>query len=1034
MKDYLLIIDGSSLLTTQFFGNLPREIIFAKTMEEKALYFPKIMQTSGGVYTNAVYGFVRVLLKILKEQKPAYLAVAWDVSRNTFRREIYPDYKGNRGETMPPLKEQFVLCQEVLKSMKVPQFMDEHYEADDFSGTLTAMFEHQVPVRIMTKDHDYLQLVSDNTKLWMIHSTAKKTEELYEKYGMRQKDYDVPDRTFPFDPELVEKEFGVLPESINSLKGLQGDASDNIKGVPGVGEMTAAALIHEYGSVEKLYEVLHALDEAGRKKLAEDWKQRLGIKRSPIGALLKESETELVGEKAALLSKQLATIKKDIPLKITLEDLRVNIDAEAAREQFARLEFKSLKLESGEEENDFVPSEANPFSAVPEEGSATDADGFAAAGEGNPFAGAVSEGTAGAGNAAGDAASSGSAPESARKGMQKDVPMSRQKDAPDIPRGGAHNALEPGAAPSYREPEQSLELSELTEEVLEAAARENAVLAFELLVSGGEVYQAAFMTDAARVYVGRTDGKTVMRLLGKAAGLGMLLVTNGLKEQLGALDTEALYRLSAKRQLFDIRIVAYLLNPLRGAYDYAVLANELYGIALPEVKDLYQKLSLPEAALFAADGVKKRALLSCNMSFLLAGWLKQALEAKGLDNLFYELEMPLVFTLYAMQQRGIRVQKDELAKYAEQLGDRVGALEKEIWELAGEQFNINSPKQLGVILFEKLGLKGGKKTKTGYSTSAEVLERLSGEHAIVDRILEYRQLAKLKSTYADGLTAYIGEDGRIHGSFHQTATATGRISSTEPNLQNIPIRMEAGSKLRRVFVPEEGFVFLDADYSQIELRVLAHMSGDERLIAAYNEAQDIHRITAAQVFNTPFDEVTKEQRSRAKAVNFGIVYGISSFGLGQGLNISRHEAEEYMKNYFDTYPGVKDFMDRLVADAREKKESETMFGRIRPLPDIASTNFMKRQAEERVAMNAPIQGTAADIMKIAMLRVDRRLIEGGYRSRLLLQIHDELLVETAVEEKEAVKQILIEEMSGAAQLRVPLEVSAGEGDNWLDAH
>ncbi len=330
MSDFLLIIDGSSLLSTQFFGNLPREIVFAKTPEEKAVYFPRIMQTSTGVYTNAVYGFMRVLLRILKEQRPAYLAVAWDLSRNTFRRELYPDYKGNRGETLAPLRDQFALCQEVLRSMKVPQFMDERYEADDFSGTLTSMFEGQVPVRIMTKDRDYLQLVSEHTQLWMIHSTAKKTEELYEKYGMRQRDYDVPDRTFPFTPELVEKEFGVKPESVNSLKGLQGDASDNIKGVPGVGEMTAAALIHEYGSVEALYDALRGLDEKGKKALAEDWKTRLGIKRSPMGPLLKTSETELVGEKAALLSKTLATIKRDIPVSVTLEELRLQIDEEAA--------------------------------------------------------------------------------------------------------------------------------------------------------------------------------------------------------------------------------------------------------------------------------------------------------------------------------------------------------------------------------------------------------------------------------------------------------------------------------------------------------------------------------------------------------------------------------------------------------------------------------------------------------------------------------------------------------------------------------
>ncbi|MDE7061144.1 MAG: DNA polymerase I, partial [Lachnospiraceae bacterium] len=431
--------------------------------------------------------------------------------------------------------------------------------------------------------------------------------------------------------------------------------------------------------------------------------------------------------------------------------------------------------------------------------------------------------------------------------------------------------------------------------------------------------------------------------------------------------------------------------------------------------------------------VEKYLLFGCNMAFLLADGLLSFLEAKE-SSLYFEIELPLIFTLYAMQKRGILVAREELRDYAAQLGARICVLEDEIYADAGEKFNINSPRQLGVILFEKLKLAGGKKTKTGYSTAADVLERLIGAHPIIERLLEYRQLTKLKSTYADGLAPYIAEDGRIHSTFRQTITATGRISSTDPNLQNIPIRMEVGRQLRKVFIPKEGFVFLDADYSQIELRVLAHMSGDAQLIAAYNTAQDIHRITASQVFHTPFEEVTKEQRSRAKAVNFGIVYGISSFGLGQGLNISRQEAEEYIEKYFETYPRVREFMDGLVAEARESGESCTLFGRIRPLLDISSSNHTKRAEQERVAMNSPIQGTAADIMKIAMLRVDRRLIEEGLKSRLLLQIHDELLVETAVEEVEKVKEILVGEMSQAAKLLVPLEVEAKEGKNWLLAH
>lgn len=1027
MKDYLLVIDGSSLLTTQFFGNLPREIVFAKTMEEKAVYFPKIMQTSKGVYTNAVYGFMRVLLKILKEQRPAYLAVAWDVSRDTFRRELYPDYKGNRGETMAPLKEQFILCQQLLKQMNVVQFMDERYEADDFTGTLVTMFEDKVPVRIMTKDRDYLQLVSENTQLWMIHSTAKKTEELYEKYNMRQKDYHVPDRTFPFTPELVEKEFGVKPESVNSLKGLQGDASDNIKGVPGIGEMTAAALIHEYGSVERLYEVLNAADAAGQKALAQDWKERLGIKRSPLGPLLKTSDTELVGERAAMLSKTLATIKRDIPLDVTLEELRVAIDKDAALKEFDALEFKSLKFEEPEEEGDFVPAAENPF-----------ADGFEAAGS-NPFA--DNDGAFGAASPFGgqrvpdgfesmmnapfeDAAEDGSenafADVYGMEAAQKAAALDGAKEA------AARAAV---SFPPYTEPNNIVHAETLPQELLSGKK-----LSFMTFSDGKELLCAALQGEADRIYFVKPSPEEFTAYLTEAVARGVRPVTLGLKEQLGALSGEAMRKIAKDGGLLDAELAAYLKNPLSGAYTYSDLAKAYYDISLPEEKELLKKLAPKEAMLFEQPSVEKYMMLKCNMAFLLADGLLAWLAARKNNELYFDLELPLIFTLYAMQERGILVQKEELADYAEKLGGRIGVLEAEIYADAGEKFNINSTKQLGVILFEKLGLAGGKKTKTGYSTAADVLERLSGEHPIIERLLEYRQLTKLKSTYADGLAAFIADDGRIHSTFRQTITATGRISSTDPNLQNIPIRMEAGKLLRKVFIPKEGFVFVDADYSQIELRVLAHMSEDAQLIAAYNTAQDIHRITASEVFHTPFEEVTKEQRSRAKAVNFGIVYGISSFGLGQGLNISRHEAEEYIDKYFETYPGVKSFLDRLVSEARENGEAKTMFGRIRPLPDISAASHVKRAAEERVAMNSPIQGTAADIMKIAMLRVDRRLIDEGLKSRLLLQIHDELLVETAADEVEQVKKILVEEMSGAAKLSVPLEVDAKQGANWLEAH
>lgn len=1011
MSEYLLIIDGSSLLTTQFFGNLPREIVFAKTMEEKAVYFPRIMQTSTGVYTNAVYGFMRVLLKILKEQRPAYLAITWDLSRNTFRREIYPDYKGNRGETMLPLKNQFALCQDLLQKMGVRQFMDERYEADDFSGTLTSMFEGQVPVRIMTKDKDYLQLVSDRTQLWMIHSTAKKTEELYEKYHMRMRDCNVPDRTFPFDPAMVEKEFGVKPESINSLKGLQGDASDNIKGVPGIGEMTAAALIHEYGSVEKLYSVIHAADEAGRKKLAEYWKNTLGIKRSPMGALLKESETEIVGEKAALLSKQLATIKRDIPIAVCLEDLKLSLNRTAAEEEFKRLEFRSLKIEEEKPEDGFVPVGENPF-----DGSMDAAD--------NPFA-----------------SNSGASAFEKVFPMNPPVIDNFSMNPPEPPKSqSAEKAAEKKQSaanilfPAYTEPQEIKESAALFSEAeapeLPEELFKGGILAFQTFNINGETAVILQNESGIQHYRKFKTAGSIEQILCQAAERGILLATNDLKAQLNHLDTETLYSLCKKERLADTSIAAYLSNPIPAAYGYADLAKQYYDITLPAQKELFKKLSDTEIA----PAVKKMLSLNCNMTFLTASALLEYLKEKKMDRLYYELEMPLIFTLFAMQKRGILVQEQELKQYGVQLGEKIKKLEAEIYELAGEQFNINSTRQVGEILFEKLSLPGGKKTKTGYSTKAEILEKLAQKHPIVKKILEYRQYAKLKSTYADGLAGYIAADGRIHGTFNQTITATGRISSADPNLQNIPIRMELGRQLRKIFVPQEGFVFLDADYSQIELRVLAHMSGDERLIAAYNQAQDIHQITASQVFHTPFEDVTKEQRSRAKAVNFGIIYGMSSFGLGEDLNITQHEAEEYIEKYFETYPGVKKFMDHLVDTAKETQECRTLLGRIRPLPDILDTNQRNRGAKERAAMNAPIQGTAADIMKTAMIRVDRRLIESGLKSQLLLQIHDELLVETAEDEIEEVRRILIEEMSHAMQLSVPLEVSAGQGKNWMEAH
>ena len=468
---------------------------------------------------------------------------------------------------------------------------------------------------------------------------------------------------------------------------------------------------------------------------------------------------------------------------------------------------------------------------------------------------------------------------------------------------------------------------------------------------------------------------------------------------------------------FDVAIAAYLLNPLKSEYPFEDVAQEYLGLMIDPKADEEKKICYEAYTAFAAADV-------------LLGKLRET----DMEKLFREIEMPLVFTLFKMEQNGVKVEGEALRVYGEQLGGKITELEKEIYELAGEEFNINSPKQLGVVLFEHLGLPNGKKTKTGYSTAADVLDKLAPDYPVVSKILEYRQLSKLKSTYADGLAVYIGEeDQRIHGKFNQTITATGRISSTEPNLQNIPVRMELGRLIRKVFVPEDGYVFVDADYSQIELRVLAHCSGDKELIQAYREARDIHRITASQVFHTPFDEVTDLQRRNAKAVNFGIVYGISSFGLSQDLSITRKEAAEYIERYFETYPGIKTFLDDTVAHAKEQGYVVTLFGRRRPVPELSSSNFMQRQFGERVAMNSPIQGTAADIIKIAMIAVDKELTKRKMKSRLVLQVHDELLVEAWKEELEEVQAILKECMENAATLDVPLDIDMHTGQSWYEA-
>ena len=915
--EYLLIIDGSSLLSTQFFGNLPREVLMAKNVEEKEKYYYKIMKTSKGVYTNGVYGFLRTLFSIIEKQKPTYLAVTWDITRDTFRRELYPDYKANRSETIEPLKQQFILCQEILARMGVAQFMDSKYEADDYSGSIAKKFGKEVPVAIMTKDHDYLQLVDDNVKLWLLLSDQSKADAFYNRHDVEKGKHNTPEKTVWLDRELVNKEFGVYPESIPSLKGLMGDSADNIKGVPGIGDKTATSLIAYYKNVEGLYsEINNSYDP---KELALKWKTELGISRNPYNYLTKESDTELVGEKAARLSEKLATIICDLPIEKNLEDLKTELDTNETNRVLKELEINSL----------------NP-----------------------PKSGGESE---------------------------KDV----------FEKEFSENLLVISDLMTYFEKKE----------------------VFSNGFTSGKI-GISIETDAGLVTgVGISDG--IKTLVLRAEGF---LTSDAITESLNEIMTECSYIVcfDYKKHIdfvpniedfFDCAVADYLLNPLSTTHGYK---NVLDTFDVTLCND-YDELGL-----------------SAYVSIKFHDELENLLKEKEMYSLYEEVEKPLIKVLHSMEKVGIRCSVEELTTQGQELKQALTKCENDIYDLAGEKFNILSPKQLGDILFGKLGLKGGKKNKSGYSTAADVLEKLAPEHKIVRDVLYYRQLSKLISTYVDGLSSSIRNDGRIHCTFNQMVTATGRLSCTEPNLQNIPVRDELGRRIRKAFIPEEGCVFVDADYSQIELRVMAHMAGDERLLDDYRNSRDIHRSTAANVFNVPYDEVTSKQRRDAKAVNFGIIYGISSFGLGQDLDISRAQAAEYIQTYFREYPQIKVYLDGLVETAKSEESVKTLFGRIRPIPEIKSSNFMQRSFGERIAMNSPIQGTAADIMKIAMIKVYNELNRRQLRAKMVLQIHDEILIEAPEDEKEVVKEILIEQMTSAVKLKVDLEVDSGCAGNWYD--
>lgn len=882
MSEKLLLIDGHSILNRAFYGVPP-------------------LNNAAGIPTNAIYGFLNIMFKIIDEEKPDYITVAFDLKEPTFRHKMYAEYKGTRKPMPEELHKQVPLIKETLKAMGIKTVELAGYEADDLLGTLAGLGEKKgLDVSVLSGDRDLLQLATKKVKI-RIPKTKKGQTEIEDYYE-----------------DDVVKTYGVTPVEFIDLKALMGDTADNIPGVPGVGEKTATAIITEYKNIENAYANVENIKPARAKNsLSEHYDM-------------------------AVLSKKLATINVEAPIEYNFEEAKTsNFYTPEAYELFKKYEFKSMLLRFDSE---------------------TVAD--------------------------------------------------------------ANDEVE------YREITEFAEINNFFDNIID-----NKMSVALELTGDTHIRGISVTTENETAYIEECGFFTSSMLEEKVYAVVKNckeIYFSGLKEQLHLLDNT--YELENKKELYDTEIGSYILNPNRDSYEYDSLYSEYNpkrGIS--SRTDILAKMTPQAAYEKDHDAFVKYVTTKTYAIFTYAAKINEQIKADDMWKLYTDIEMPLVYVLYEMQKNGIRVNKEELKEYGDKLQVRIEELEQSIHRLADDDFNINSPKQLGEVLFVKMGLPNGKKTKTGYSTSADVLEKIKNEHEIVPQILEYRQLVKLKSTYADGLENYICDDGRIHGKFNQTITATGRISSTDPNLQNIPIRMELGREIRKVFVPEEGYRFVDADYSQIELRVLAHMSDDRHLIEAYNSDEDIHKITASQVFKVPLDEVTPRLRSNAKAVNFGIVYGISSFGLSEDLSISKKEAAEYIKSYFENYGRVKEFMDETVEHAKENGYVVTLFNRRRPVPELKSGNFMTREFGKRIAMNSPIQGTAADIIKIAMINVYKRLKRENLKSRLLLQIHDELLIEALDNEIVRVKQIMEEEMVNAVKLKVALQIDMHEGNSWFDA-
>ncbi len=874
----LILIDGHSIMN-------------------RAFYAIPLLTNKDGEYTNAIYGFLNILFKLIEEENPTYIGVSFDLPKPTFRHLKYSDYKGNRKKSPEEFRSQIPLMKEILKAMNINIYEKEGYEADDVLATIAKKAENLgISPIIVSGDRDLLQVATDIIKIKVPKTKGGKAET---------EDY--------FARDVIEK-YGVTPKEFIEVKALMGDSSDNVPGVPSIGEKTAIKIINQYKTVENAIE--HALD----------------IKPKKAG------ENIVQYKEQALLSKYLVTIDTNVPIDFVNKKTE-NIFNEKFFEQCKKYELKTIlskfKEPAKKEENiqfnliENLDKAKNYFNSLKKD----EEIAYKMVYDNNIFVG---------------------------------IGFSTKNDVGTFIKVGENIA---------------------EDEIL-------------------KIYKPFFEENYKKITL---DAKTDIVFLNK-------------------------HNILLNNIIFDVMIGAYILNPSKNKYEYNHIAGEFLE---KEYDDKEELLGTRKSKKFIYDIDKEKWFNYCvrqsYVAFMTKPIMEKTIRENEQEELFYNIEMPLIEVLASMQMYGIKVSKEELIAYQQELDREIEELTKEIHWLAGEEFNINSSKQLGDIIFGKFNLKGGKRTTRGWSTSADVLEKICDQHEIIPKILVYRTYAKLKSTYADGLLNVLDEKtSRIYSNFNQTATATGRISSTEPNLQNIPIKIELGHKVRKVFKPEDNYTFVDADYSQIELRVLAHLSQDENLINAFNEGQDIHKITASKVFKKPLEEVTSFERSAAKAINFGLIYGKQAFSLAQDLGITKNKAEEYINDYFDKYPKIKSFLDSTVEQTKETGYTKTMFNRIRYVPEITSSNFLQRGIGQRIAMNTPIQGTAADIIKIAMVKVYNRIKKENLKSRLILQVHDELLIEAYKEEKEIIKNILKDEMENAIKFSVKLLIDINEGENWYD--